>query len=92
MDLSLDASSRTVIHGDVRVRLTPLEFRLLACLAAHPNEIVSREELSRELTGVDEEKSNLVDVYVGYLRKKLGNPALITTKRGQGYALRTSQN
>jgi len=89
-DLSLDASSRTVVRGEQRIRLTPLEFRLFACLVARAGEVVSREELTRELMGTEEEpRSNLIDVYVGYLRKKLGNYAVITTKRGRGYAIRT---
>jgi DNA-binding response OmpR family regulator len=91
VELNLDPSTRTVVHGDQRIRLTPLEFRLLACLAARPGEVVSREELTRELMGTDEEpRSNLIDVYVGYLRKKLGSYAVILTKRGQGYAIRTT--
>lgn len=91
-DLSLDATSKTVVQGEQRIKLTPLEFRLLACLAARPGEVVSREELTRELMGNEEEpRSNLIDVYVGYLRKKLGNYSLIMTKRGKGYAIRTTE-
>jgi len=90
-DLELDPMRRTVRRGDRPVELTALEYRLLEYLIYRTGEVVPRtaiwERVFEDETGGS---SNAVDVYIGYLRKKLnaGNlPDLIHTRRGQGYIL-----
>ncbi len=90
-DLTLESLSRTVHRGDRPLDLTALEFRLLEYLMHRRGEVVSRSEIWEKVfedgTGGT---SNVVDVYIGYLRKKLnvGNAVdLIQTRRGQGYLL-----
>ncbi len=90
-DLKLDPMRRTVLRGGRTVELTALEYRLLEYLFYRSGEVVSRtaiwEHVFEDSTGGS---SNAVDVYIGYLRKKLnaGNqPDFIHTRRGQGYIL-----
>ena len=90
-DLELDPLRRTVTRGGQPVELTALEYRLLEYLFYRSGEVVSRtsiwEHVFEDGTGGS---SNAVDVYIGYLRKKLntGDRAdLIHTRRGQGYIL-----
>ena len=90
-DLELDPMRRTVQRGGRAVELTALEYRLLEYLFYRSGEVVSRtaiwDHVFEDSTGGS---SNAVDVYIGYLRKKLntGNlPDLIHTRRGQGYIL-----
>lgn len=90
-DLTLDPMRRTVARGGRPVELTALEYRLLEYLFYRSGEVVSRtaiwEHVFEDGSGGS---SNAVDVYIGYLRKKLntGNlPNLIHTRRGQGYQL-----
>lgn len=90
-DLELDPLRRTVQRGDQPIALTALEYRLLEYLFYRAGEVVSRadiwEHVFEDGTGGS---SNVVDVYIGYLRKKLnaGEMAdLIHTRRGQGYLL-----
>lgn len=90
-DLELDPMRRTVQRGGHPVDLTALEYRLLEYLFYRSPEVVSRtdiwEHVFEDGTGGS---SNAVDVYIGYLRKKLntgGQPDLIHTRRGMGYIL-----
>ena len=90
-DLELDPLGRTVRRGDRPVELTALEYRLLEYFFYRTGEVVSRtalwEHVFEDGTGGS---SNAVDVYIGYLRKKLnagGEPDLIQTRRGHGYML-----
>jgi DNA-binding response OmpR family regulator len=63
------------------------EFALAEMFLRHPGQVLSREQLLSHVWGSEYDPgSNVVDVYVGYLRRKLG-PALITTVRGMGYRL-----
>jgi DNA-binding response OmpR family regulator len=69
------------------VELTAREYAMLEVLMRHPGEVLSREQLLSHVWGYDHDPgSNVVDVYVGYLRKKLG-PHVIETARGMGYRL-----
>jgi two-component system response regulator MprA len=69
--------------------LTALEFRLLEHFLAHPRQVLRRAQLLEAVWGIDfATGSNVVDVYVGYLRAKLGEPRLLHTVRGVGYVLR----
>jgi two-component system OmpR family response regulator len=85
--LRIDPAAATVTHHGAPVRLTGLEFRLLAYLAHRAGQVVSKTELTEHLYAQDFDRdSNTLEVVVGRLRRKL-DPALIETLRGQGYRL-----
>ena len=85
--LSLDTAAGSVAWQGMPVRLTALEFRLLAYLAHRPGRVVSKTELTEHLYAQDFDRdSNTLEVVVGRLRRKL-DPALNETLRGQGYRL-----
>jgi two-component system response regulator QseB len=86
-DLVLDVRRRSVeVHGRT-VELSSREFALAEAFFRHPGQVLAREQLLSMVWGYDfEPGSNVVDVYVGYLRKKLGGNA-IETIRGMGYRL-----
>jgi DNA-binding response OmpR family regulator len=85
----LDLRSRKVKVGLNTVELPAREFTLAETFFRHPGQVLSREQLLDRVWGYDYDPgSNIVDVYVGYLRKKLGSD-LIETVRGMGYRLRT---
>lgn len=90
-DLSLDPNSREVRRGQRRIGLTSREYQLLLTLARHPGVVLSREQILREAWSDQlEAASNVVEVYVRYLRQKLeeeGERRLIHTVRGRGYCL-----
>ncbi len=90
-DLELDPSSRRGHRGQREIKLSPKEFDLLFLLMRHAGETVSRHDLLKESWGLHPETdSNLVDVYVNYLRKKVDFPEerkLIFTVRGSGYRI-----
>jgi two-component system OmpR family response regulator len=93
--LRLDPAARTAHHGDTRIELTLKEFALLEALMRRPGEAVSRFELL-ECAWDDsyDNRSNIVDVYIGYLRQKVDRPFgsdNIETVRGFGYRLRTEE-
>jgi two-component system, OmpR family, response regulator MprA len=88
----LDASARTVTQEGRSVELTPREFDLLELFMRHPGQALTRPVILSAVWGYDFlGGSNVIDVYVRYLRQKLergGRPRLIHTVRGVGYALR----
>ena len=90
-DLSLDPASRRVLRGDVPVELTAREFSLLEYLMRHRDEVVSKPELLAHVWDAHLDTDiNLVEVYVGYLRRKLDAPfgrTQLQTVRGAGYRL-----
>uniref|UniRef100_B8HQE6 Two component transcriptional regulator, winged helix family n=1 Tax=Cyanothece sp. (strain PCC 7425 / ATCC 29141) TaxID=395961 RepID=B8HQE6_CYAP4 len=84
----LDLRTRKVKVGDRWLELSAREFTLAETFFRHPGQVLSREQLLDRVWGYDYDPgSNIVDVYVGYLRKKLGNE-LIETVRGMGYRLK----
>ena len=91
--LRLDADTSMAVRGGRAVELTAREFAVLECLAGHAGRTVTREELLETVWGPDFDGSpNVVDVYVGYLRRKLERPSgrrLIRTVRGVGFVLET---
>jgi two-component system, OmpR family, response regulator len=88
-DLRLDPAARRVWRGGSELSLTALEFALLEMFIRRPGEVLSRFELLEHVwDGSYENRSNVIDVYVGYLRDKLDRQA-IETVRGAGYRLRT---
>lgn len=88
-DLRIDAVRRRVRRGARTIALSTREYELLEHLARHAGHVVSRSALWRQVwKGGAEPDSNVVDVYVRYLRNKLGrDPDLIRTVRGGGYLL-----
>jgi DNA-binding response OmpR family regulator len=91
-DLVIDPARRAVHRGGREVELTRREFELLEELGRHPGIVLSRQQLLERVWGYDfEVDGNVVDVFVGYLRRKLeagGEPRIIHTIRGVGFALR----
>jgi DNA-binding response OmpR family regulator len=87
-----DLLSREVSRDGTAVHLSAKEFELLAHFLRHPNQVLSREQLLSAVWGYDfDPQTNIVEVYVGYLRKKLAlpdSPAPIQTLRSVGYRLR----
>lgn len=89
-DLSLDLRTRRATVGDETVELTAREFALAETFLRHPDQVLSREQLLSRVWGFDfDPGSNIVDVYVRYLRRKIGDER-IETVRGMGYRLRPS--
>ncbi|MFN8080205.1 MAG: response regulator transcription factor [Kineosporiaceae bacterium] len=87
-DLALDASSRRVLAAGRQVDLSAREYSLLETLMRHPGQVLSREQLLSQVWGYDfDPGSNVVDVYIRYLRRKVGAER-IETLRGAGYRLR----
>lgn len=91
-DLVVDTATHEVFRGDERIELTPTEHALLATLICRPRQVLSRRQLLETVWGSDTAATeNTVEVYVGYLRRKLeagGRGRLIHTVRGHGYVLR----
>lgn len=91
-DLVLDTSSRTAKRSGKSIHLTPKEYALLEFLAFHQGKVVSRTMIWEHLWDEhDESVSNVVDVYIRYLRNKIDRdfqPPLILTRWGEGYMLR----
>ena len=85
--IALDLRTRQVTSNDTTVELSAREFTLLETFIRHRGQVLSREQLLSQVWGYDfDPGSNIVDVYVGYLRKKLATDA-IETVRGMGYRL-----
>jgi DNA-binding response OmpR family regulator len=87
---SLDLRARRATVGDRVVELSAREFALAEMFFRHPGQLLSRQQILSHVWGYDfEPGSNVVDVYVGYLRRKLGKD-LVTSVRGMGYRLERS--
>jgi DNA-binding response OmpR family regulator len=93
-DIVLDLKTRRVTKGEREVELTSREFELLAYLMRHPDQVLSRTQLLNGVWGYDYDPgTNVLEVYVGYLRKKLSDgdeEGPIDTVRGAGYRLRAN--
>lgn len=91
-DLSLDQNTREVKRGNRRIELTTKEFDLLELFMLHPRQVLTRDTIYERIWNYDfGGESNIIEVYIRYLRGKLeleGEPRLIQTVRGVGYALR----
>jgi DNA-binding response OmpR family regulator len=86
--LALDLKTRRATVDGRTVELSSREFALLDTLMRHPDQVLSREQLLDRVWGYDfDPGSNVVDVYVRYLRRKIGSRR-IETVRGMGYRLR----
>jgi two-component system response regulator MprA len=91
-DLELDPSTHACRRGEREIELTVTELRLLELLMRHPRVVLSRSQIYEAVWDYDfGASSNSLGVYIGYLRRKTeagGEPRLIQTVRGAGYALR----
>jgi two-component system response regulator MprA len=88
-DLELDPHAHEVRRGDRLIELTRTEFLLLELFLHHPRQVLTRSQIFERVWGYDfGPASNSLEVYVGYLRRKLGDPRIIQTVRGVGYVLR----
>ena len=91
-DLSLNRSTREIFRGQRSIELTAKEFDLLEYLLFHPRQVLTRDQILERVWGYDfMGDSNIIEVYVRYLRLKLEQqqePRLIQTVRGVGYVLR----
>jgi two-component system, OmpR family, copper resistance phosphate regulon response regulator CusR len=94
-DLTVDPLSRQVTRSNHPITLSPKEFAVLEVLMRHAGMVLSREVIQEKIAGFDAEiGSNLVDVYIRYLRKKIDEPFdhnLIHTVRGVGYVVRSDR-
>ena len=91
-NLTVDCDKRTVMRGDIPITLSGKEFAILEYMLRNQGIVLSRDKISHHIWSYDYEGgSNVVDVYIRYLRKKIDedfNPKLIQTVRGTGYVLR----
>ena len=90
-DVELEAAAHVAWRGSRQLNLTATEFDLLEYLLRHPRQVLSREQLLAAVWRDEPDNDNVVAVYIGYLRQKLeqdGEPRLLNTLRGAGYALR----
>jgi DNA-binding response OmpR family regulator len=95
-DLEIDTASRTVKRSGKSIHLTPREYALLEFLAFHRGKVTTRSMIWEHLyDDQDENTSNVVDVYIRYLRNKIDkgyDPPLILTRWGEGYMLRGEES
>ena len=91
-DLTVDLDTRTVMRGSVPIALSSREFSILEYLISNQGIVLSRDRIEQHIWNYDYEGgSNVVDVYIRYLRKKIDDgfePKLIHTVRGAGYVLK----
>jgi DNA-binding response OmpR family regulator len=94
-DLTLDPATRKVARGERRIALTTREYALLEYFMRNPGRVLTRPMIAERVWGLDfDSESNTIDVYVGYLRRKIdvdGLPRLVHTVRGAGYVLQLEE-
>jgi len=94
-DLALDPATRTATRGGRRLELTLREYALLEYFLRNAGRVLTRPMIAEHVWGLDfDSESNVIDVYVGYLRRKIdasGERRLLHTVRGAGYALRAAE-
>lgn len=93
-DLEIDTAKRLVTRAGTEIGLSHREYELLEALASHEGQVLTREVIQERIWMDEDSFSNVVDVYVGMLRKKIdaGQPVrLIHTVRGAGYTLRVPE-
>ncbi|MGM9929095.1 MAG: response regulator [Bacillus sp. (in: firmicutes)] len=94
-DLTVDCNAHTVTRGNKQINLSSKEFAMLEYLIRNKGIVLSREQIEQHIWDYDYEgASNIIDVYIRYLRKKIDHdfePKLIHTVRGAGYVLRVKQ-
>lgn len=94
-NLTVDCDTRTVFRDDVEISLSSKEFSILEYMIRNSGIVLSRDKIEQHIWNYDYEGgSNVVDVYIRYLRKKIDDnysPKLIHTLRGTGYVLRVNE-
>lgn len=94
-DLTVDTKQREVKRGNVQISLSSREFAILEYMIMNKNVVLTRDNLERHVWSYDYEgSSNMIDVYIRYLRKKIDEgyePRLIHTVRGAGYVLKAEE-
>jgi DNA-binding response OmpR family regulator len=94
-DLVLDPAQRTVLRGNEKIDLSPKEFSLLDYFMRNPGRVLTRTMITEHVWNYDfDTETNVIDVYVNYLRKKIDSgrtSGLIRTVRGVGYVLQESE-
>ena len=94
-ELSVDCNEHVVRRGGDIISLSPKEFSVLLYLIRNQNIVVSREQIEANIWDMDHDSySNVIDVYIRYLRKKIDDPyevKMIQTVRGVGYVLRPGE-
>lgn len=91
-DLEMDLDNRTVHRNQYLINLTVKEFQLLEYLLRNQGKVISKSEIAEKIWEMEEENTNLIEVYVNYLRKKVDknfDEKLIQTQFGMGYVLRS---
>lgn len=90
-DLQIDTQLKKVSRAGIVLNMTPKEYTLLEYLIKNPERVLSREEIAREVWGVNfDTGTNFIDVYINYIRKKVDKPfedKLIHTRPGMGFLL-----
>lgn len=87
-DLKLWPGKRSVCRQDRSIKLTPTEFNLLHLFMLNPGQVLSKDLILQHLRGYDYQgDENIAEVYIRYLRRKLGSPQIIQTRRGVGYVM-----
>jgi len=90
-DLEIDFSQKKASRSGIELILTPKEYNLLEYLVQHPEKVLSREEIAKEVWGLTfDTGTNFIDVYINYLRKKVDKPfedKLIHTRPGMGFIM-----
>lgn len=90
-DLKMNVKTKTVSRGATEIALTPKEFKFLEFMLRHPERVLSKAEIAKEVWNTHfDTGTNFIDVYVNYLRKKIDRdfePKLIHTKSGMGFIL-----
>ena len=90
-DVAMDIEAMLVTRGETTLDLTALEFRFLEYLLRNQGIVLSRSKILEAVWGLEvDTTSNIVDVYVRYLRQKLGEPSIIQTVRSVGYVVRSA--
>jgi DNA-binding response OmpR family regulator len=91
-DLTLDPVTRQATRGKRRIELTAREYSLLDYFLRQPGRVLTRPMIAEHVWGLDfDSESNIIDVYIGYLRRKVdapGEPRLLHTVRGSGYVMK----
>lgn len=94
-ELTVDVNGHLVTRGETQISLSPKEFSILLYLIRNQNIVVTREQIEANIWDIDHDSySNVIDVYIRYLRKKIDDPyetKLIHTIRGVGYVLREQE-
>lgn len=94
-DLSVDPLTRTVVRGSRRIDLTAREYALLEYFLRNASRVLTRPMIAQHVWGIDfDSESNIIDVYVGYLRRKIdgeGERRLFHTVRGAGYVMKVAE-